>query len=94
MSKFTQLDACEIPEARIARLVAMLLTVRDTSAAKQLLGKESETFRRIAVNLQRHAMRHEGRRSDLIMEEEWQAPQRALMLLAGYRNVQPRFGRQ
>jgi hypothetical protein len=49
-------------------------------------------FRRVGENLQRYALRHEGRRSDLITEEEWQAPQQALTLLAGHRNVQPRFG--
>jgi hypothetical protein len=48
---------------------------------------------RIAENLQRYALRHEGRRSDLITEEEWQAPKQALTMLAGHRNVQPRFGR-
>jgi len=78
----------------LTHLEEMLLALRDTSAAKQLLEKESETFRRIAENLQRYALRHEGRRSDLITEEEWQAPKQALTLLAGHRNVQPRFGRQ
>jgi GTPase Era involved in 16S rRNA processing len=78
----------------LTHLEEMLLALHDTSAAKQLLEKESETFRRIAENLQRYALRHEGRRSDLITEEEWQAPQQALTLLAGHRNVQPRFGRQ
>jgi hypothetical protein len=50
---------------------------------------ESESFRRIAENLQRYALKHEGRRSDLITEEEWQAPKHALTLLTGHRNVQP-----
>jgi GTPase SAR1 family protein len=78
----------------LTHLEEMLLALHDTSAAKQLLERESETFRRIAENLQRYALRHEGRRSDLITEEEWQAPKQALTLLAGHRNVQPRFGRQ
>ncbi len=78
----------------LTHLEEMLLTLRDTSAAKQLLEKESETLRRIAENLQRYALRHEGRRSDLITEEEWQAPNQALTLLVGHRSVQPRFGRQ
>lgn len=78
----------------LTHLEEMLLALRNTAAAKELLEKESETFRRIAENLQRYALRHEGRRSDLITEEEWQAPQQALTLLAGHRNVQPRFGRQ
>ncbi len=77
----------------LTHLEEVLLVLRDTSVAKQLLEKEGETFRQIAENLQRYALRHEGRRSDLITEEEWQAPQQALTLLAGHRNVQPRFGR-
>ncbi len=44
---------------------------------------------RIAENLQRYALKHEGRRSDLMTEEEWQAPKQALILLTGHRTVQP-----
>ncbi len=67
--------------------------LHDTSTARQLLQRESATFRGVGENLQRYALRHEGRRTDLIAEEEWQAPQQALTLLAGHRNVQPRFER-
>lgn len=77
----------------LTHLEAMLLALRDTSVAKQLLEREGETLRRIAENLQRYALRHEGRRSDLITEEEWQAPRQALVLLAGHHSVQPHFGR-
>jgi len=72
----------------------VLLRLRTGSVVKQLLLRESEVFRRVAENLQRYALKHEGRRTDLITEEEWQAPNQALTLLAGHRNVQPRFGRQ
>ncbi len=82
------------PRFCLTHLEQMRQALQDASAAKQLLEKESETFRRIAENLQRYALRHEGRRSDLITEEEWQAPKQALTLLAGHRNVQPRLGRQ
>jgi hypothetical protein len=51
--------------------------------------RESDAFRRVAENLQRYALKHEGRRSDLITEEEWQAPKQALTLLTGHRKVQP-----
>jgi len=77
----------------LTHLEELVLTLHDTSTARQLLQRESATFRRVGENLQRYALRHEGRRSDLIAEEEWQAPQQALTLLAGHRNVQPRFGR-
>jgi GTP-binding protein EngB required for normal cell division len=77
----------------LTHLEEVLLALRTTSAAEELLNRESETFRHVAENLQRYALKHEGRRSDLITEEEWQAPKQALTLLAGHRNVQPRFGR-
>jgi GTP-binding protein EngB required for normal cell division len=77
----------------LTHLEDVLLRLHDGSAAKRLLLRESEVFRRVAENLQRYALKHEGRRSDLITEEEWQAPNQALTLLAGHRNVQPRFGR-
>ena len=77
----------------LTHLEEVLLRLRNGSVAKQLLLRESEVFRRVAENLQRYALKHEGRRSDLITEEEWQAPNQALTLLAGHRNVQPRFGK-
>ena len=77
----------------LTHLEAVLLALHDSSSAKQLLEREGETFRRIAENLQRYALRHEGRRSDLITEEEWQAPKQALTLLAGHHSVQPHFGK-
>jgi len=77
----------------LTHLEDVLLTLRDTSVGDQLLVREGEALRRIAENLQRYALKHEGRRSDLITEEEWQAPKQALTLLAGHRNVQPRFRR-
>ena len=77
----------------LTHLEDVMLALHSATAAKELLDRESETFRRVAENLQRYALKHEGRRSDLITEEEWQAPKQALTLLAGHRNVQPRFGR-
>jgi ribosome biogenesis GTPase A len=77
----------------LTHLEEVLLALHDMSAGKELLLQESEALRRVAENLQRYALKHEGRRSDLISEEEWQAPKQALTLLAGHRNVQPRFGR-
>lgn len=75
----------------LTHLEDVLLELHNSSVAKELLERESNTFRQIAENLQRYALKHEGRRSDLITEEEWQAPNQALTLLAGHRNVQPRF---
>ena len=78
----------------LTHLEEMLLAIHNTTVARKLIEREGETLRQIAENLQRYALRHEGRRSDLITEEEWQAPKQALTLLAGHRNVQPRFGRR
>ncbi|HTZ84936.1 MAG TPA: dynamin family protein [Candidatus Acidoferrales bacterium] len=77
----------------LTHLEDVVLALHNSSAGKILLERESETLRRVAENLQRYALKHEGRRSDLITEEEWQAPKQALTLLVGHRNVQPRFGR-
>ncbi len=87
-------DEAEIPGKRfcLTHLEEILRALRSTAAGKRLLLRDSETFRRVAENLQRYALKHEGRRSDLITEEEWQAPKQALMLLAGHRNVQPHIG--
>jgi ribosome biogenesis GTPase A len=73
----------------LTHLEGLLHGLSNTTAAKRILLQESEAFRRIAENLQRYALKHEGRRSDLISEEEWQAPKQALTLLTGHRNVQP-----
>lgn len=78
----------------LTHLEEILRALRSTAAGNRLLLRESETFRRVAENLQRYALKHEGRRSDLITEEEWQAPKQALTLLAGHRNVQPHPGRR
>ena len=75
----------------LTHLEQVLLSLHSAKAGGELLERESEALRRIAENLQRYALKHEGRRSDLITEEEWQAPKQALTLLAGHRNVQPRF---
>jgi GTP-binding protein EngB required for normal cell division len=73
----------------LTHLEEILHAVRSTAVGKNILLRESEIFHRVAENLQRYALKHEGRRSDLITEEEWQAPKQALTLLAGHRNVQP-----
>ena len=73
----------------LTHLGEVLRVLRSTTVGKKILLRESATFRRVAENLQRYALKHEGRRSDLITVEEWQAPKQALTLLAGHRNVQP-----
>jgi GTP-binding protein EngB required for normal cell division len=77
----------------LTHLEQLLLALHSAKAGGELLMRESDALRSVAENLQRYALKHEGRRSDLITEEEWQAPKQALTLLAGHRNVQPRFGR-
>jgi GTPase SAR1 family protein len=77
----------------LTHLEGLLLSLHSVEVGKELLLREGQTLRSVAENLQRYALKHEGRRSDLITEEEWQAPQQALTLVAGHRNVQPRFGR-
>jgi GTPase SAR1 family protein len=84
-------DQEKIPGKRfcLTHLEEILRALHSTAVGKRLLVRDSEIFHRVAENLQRYALKHEGRRSDLITEEEWQAPKQALTLLAGHRNVQP-----
>jgi len=48
----------------LTHLEGLLHVLSNTTTAKRILLQESEAFRRIAENLQRYALRHEGRRSD------------------------------
>lgn len=86
-------ESCGEPASRkrvcLTHLESVLHALPNPAIAEHLLLRESEAFRRVAENLQRYALKHEGRRSDLITEEEWQAPRQALILLAGHRHVQP-----
>jgi ribosome biogenesis GTPase A len=73
----------------LTHLDDVLHVLPNPAIAGRLVLRESDAFRRVAENLQRYALKHEGRRSDLITEEEWQAPKQALTLLTGHRKVQP-----
>jgi GTPase SAR1 family protein len=82
-------EAIQAKRFCLTHLEGILLALRSAAAGKQLLLHESELLRRVAENQQRYILKHEGRRSDLITEEEWQAPKQALTLLVGQRTVQP-----
>ena len=66
----------------------LLLEVRDTEVARVLLVRQSQNLARVGENLQRYALRFDGRRRDLTTDEELQAPYQALAMLVGHPNSQ------
>lgn len=56
----------------------LLLRLRDISVGCSLLLALSEKLARVGENMQRHALQFEGRRRDLMTDEELQAPRQGL----------------
>jgi len=73
----------------LVHLFAGLDLMDDSKAVSELLSEASGVVRRLAEDLQRFALKHDGLRRDLITAEEHSAPMRALELLVGHRSVQP-----
>lgn len=59
-------------------------------AAKEILVSESQMLERVSEDMRRYALKLDGVRRDLASAEETSADQRALMLLAGHRNLNGR----
>ncbi len=72
----------------LAHLHELLLELRDTKTGGRLLLRQSENLARVAENMQRHALQFDGRRRDLMTEEEEQAPRQGLTMLVGHPNAQ------
>lgn len=56
-------------------------------AARKLIEREAEMIERLSEDMRRYALKHDGVRRFLASAEELSADKRALMLLAGHRNV-------
>ena len=59
----------------------------DESLRHGLLSREAAFAERIAEDMQRYAIKHDGIRRALVSDEEVYAPLRALQMLVGHRNV-------
>jgi translation elongation factor EF-Tu-like GTPase len=66
----------------------LLLALRDTEVGRVLLLRQSQNLSRVGENLQRYALRFDGRRRDLTTDEELQAPYQGLAMLVGHPNAQ------
>ena len=65
----------------------VLAAIGPGEEAKTLLMGEATLMERVSEDMRRYALKHDGVRRDLASEEELSAAKRALILLAGHRNV-------
>jgi small GTP-binding protein len=65
----------------------VLEAIEPSEAAKKLLIGEAGVLNRVSEDMRRYALKHDGVRRFLASKEELSADKRALMLLAGHRNV-------
>ena len=65
----------------------LLAAIGPGEAAKWLLMVEATLMERVSEDMRRYALKHDGVRRDLASEEELSAAKRALILVAGHRNV-------
>jgi len=75
------------PPLCLPHLKAVLKHSKDSSLNQHLLLCEAARLERIAEDMQRYAVKHDGLRRNLASEEERTASLRALEMLAGHRNV-------
>lgn len=83
------------PDAALASLSEICLphlrllaaALGPTPVAAKLLAREAALLRRMAEDMRRYALKHDGLRRYLASEEETKAAARALMMLAGHRTL-------
>lgn len=63
--------------------------LRDTEQLARLLEHQATLFERLSEDMRRHALKYNARRRGYDSEEEESAGHRALLILAGFRNVNP-----
>jgi GTP-binding protein EngB required for normal cell division len=63
--------------------------LRDAKQIARLLEHQATLFERISEDMRRHALKYNARRRGSDSEEEESAGHRALLILAGFRNVNP-----
>jgi Dynamin family len=74
-------DLC-IPHLRL-----LAAAIADPQIVARLLGQEAALLQRVAEDMRRYALKHEGVRRYLASDEETQAGERALLLLGGHRSL-------
>lgn len=71
----------------LLHLQRLLQRSDDESLRHDLLSREAAIIERVAEDMQRYAIKHDGIRRALVSQEELEAPLRALQILVGHRNV-------
>ena len=71
----------------IPHLRGLIAVVDDTALTQKLLAREALVLERLSEDMQRYATKHDAVRRFLASEEEKNSSQRALMALAGLRNI-------
>jgi hypothetical protein len=74
----------------LPHLIHIVGSLAEIQASLPLIEQMTSALERVAENMQRYALRHEGLRRELVSEEEWHAPELGLALVVGHRSVQPR----
>jgi small GTP-binding protein len=80
-------DTAGRPTLCLPHLVMAAGVVKDTLLRSRLLQRHADLLQRLAEDLQRFALRHDGLRRHLLSEEERNAPRQALAMVAGERSV-------
>ena len=65
----------------------LVAALGDSPAAARLLTRQAAILQRMAEDMRRFALKHDGLRRYLASEEETQAAERALLMLAGHRTL-------
>jgi GTPase SAR1 family protein len=74
-------DLC-LPHLRL-----LASAIPDPQIVARLFGREAALLQRVAEDMRRYALKHEGVRRHLASDEETQAAERALLLLGGHRTL-------
>lgn len=77
----------QVPACCLRHLIMVVESLGRGEPAQRLLQSHADLFERTAEDLQRYALKHDALRRYLTSEEERQASQLALLLLAGHRSV-------
>lgn len=76
-----------VPACCLSHLAMTVASLGPGESSRKLLDSHATLLERTAEDLQRYALKHDALRRHLTSEEERQAAQLALLLLAGHRNV-------
>ncbi len=79
----------DLPCVCLRHLKAIVEKVPKSELASRMVSQSADVLKRTAENMERFALRHGGRHMDLVTDEEWGSPEKALNLLVGQPNVRP-----